>query len=218
MNQLRQTNLRDQALAVLKYRLVSGDLAPGQIYSAAALATELGVSNSPVREAMLTLVNQGLMETVRNRGFRVIPLSDREQKNVYDLRVLLEIPSMVRLCAIDEVRARKDEFSAIADEIVAAAKQGDIVTYLDADHRFHIGLLEILGNEQLVSIVNNLRDQARLFALRALSEQGVLVKSAEEHQPILNAITDGDKKLVAALMTAHLQHVRGDWAVPPSRK
>jgi DNA-binding GntR family transcriptional regulator len=218
MNQLRQTNLRDQALAVLKYRLVSGDLAPGQIYSAAALATELGVSNSPVREAMLTLVNQGLMETVRNRGFRVIPLSDREQKNVYDLRVLLEIPSMVRLIGVEGVKARKDEFSAIADEIVAAARQGDILTYLDADHRFHIGLLEMLGNEQLVNIVNNLRDQARLFALRALSEQGVLVKSAEEHQPILDAIIEGDKKAVSTLMTAHLQHVRGDWAVPPHRR
>jgi len=99
-NRLQQTNLRDQALEVLKLRLISGDLAPGQIYSAASLATELGVSNSPVREAMLTLVNQGLMEAVRNRGFRVVPLSEKERRNIYDLRLLVEIPSMARLASL----------------------------------------------------------------------------------------------------------------------
>jgi len=212
MDQLRQNNLRDQALAVLKLRLVSGDLLPGEIYSAAALAAELGVSNSPVREAMLTLVNQGLMETVRNRGFRVVPLSDKERRNVYDLRMLLEIPSMARLASMQEVKDRKNEFSAIAAEIVATARKGDIVGYLDADLRFHLGLLGILGNEQLTTIVGNLRDQTRQFGLKALSKAGALVKSAEEHHQILDAIVEGDKKKTAALMTAHLAHIRGDWA------
>lgn len=212
-NHLQQTNLRDQALAVLKLRLVSGDLAPGQIYSAASLAAELGVSNSPVREAMLTLVNQGLMETVRNRGFRVIPLSDKERRNVYDLRILLEIPSMARLASMKEkVAARKDEFSKIASNMVESAKSGDIVSYLDADRSFHIGLLDILENEQLTSIVENLRDQTRQYGLKALSERGDLVKSAEEHQPILDALVAGDKKLVTKLMTDHLSHLVGDWA------
>jgi DNA-binding GntR family transcriptional regulator len=218
MDQLRQTNLRDQALAVLKLRLISGDLAPGEIYSAAALAAELGVSNSPIREAMLTLVNQGLMEAVRNRGFRVVPLSDKERQNIYDLRTMLEIPSMVRLAAHKEVVKRKNEFSAIASEIVACAKAGDIVGYLDADRRFHIGLLGILQNDQLTTIVENLRDQTRQYGLRALSEQGILVKSAKEHQPILDAILAGDKKKIATLMTDHLRHIRGDWAGAPSEK
>lgn len=218
MTQLRPNNLRDQALAVLKLRLISGDLAPGEIYSAAALATELGVSNSPVREAMLTLVNQGLMEAVRNRGFRVVPLSEKERQNVYDLRMMLEIPSMVRLASHQEVRDRQDEFSAIAAEIVTAAKSGDIVGYLDADLRFHVGLLRILQNEQLIAIVENLREQTRQYGLKALSKQGTLVKSAEEHQPILDAILAGDKKAIAALMTNHLKHVRGDWAgIGPAR-
>lgn len=212
-NRLQQTNLRDQALAVLKLRLVSGDLAPGQIYSAASLAAELGVSNSPVREAMLTLVNQGLMETVRNRGFRVIPLSEKERRNVYDLRILLEIPSMARLASMKEkVAARKDEFAKIASSMVESAKSGDIVGYLDADRSFHIGLLDILENEQLTSIVDNLRDQTRQYGLKALSERGDLVKSAEEHQPILDALVAGDKKLVTKLMTDHLSHLVGDWA------
>lgn len=210
---LSQSNLRDQALEILKLRLVSGDLAPGQIYSASSLATELGVSNSPVREAMLTLVNQGLMETVRNRGFRVVPLSQRELRNIYDLRVLIEIPSMARLAEMAEaVRARESEFAAIADTIVSSAKIADIVRYLEADRAFHIGLLELLQNEQLVSIVGNLRDQSRHYGLKALSDRGILVHSAEEHQPILKAIVDGDARLTTKLMINHMNHLIGDWA------
>ncbi|WP_199500231.1 GntR family transcriptional regulator [Methylovirgula sp. 4M-Z18] len=210
---MHQTNLRDQALQVLKFRLVSGDLAPGQIYSAAALAAELGVSNSPVREAMLTLVNQGLLETVRNRGFRVIPLSDKERRNIYDLRILLEIPSMVKLSKMSgTIAQRKDEFSKIASDMVKCAKKGDIVGYLDMDRNFHLGLLEILQNEQLVSIVEKLRDQTRQYGLKALSDRGDLVRSAEEHQPILDAIISGDGKLTSKLMTEHLSHLVRDWA------
>src|SRR5438445_2065516 len=169
-NRLQTTNLRDQALEVLKLRLISGDLAPGQIYSAASLAAELGVSNSPVREAMLTLVNQGLMEAVKNRGFRIVPLSEKERRNIYDLRLLIEIPSMARLASMKEkVAARKEEFSKIASDMVACAKKGDIVGYLDADRHFHLGLLDILENDQLTAIVENLRDQARQYGLKALS-------------------------------------------------
>lgn len=211
--QLRQTNLRDQALSILKLRLVSGDLVPGQIYSASALAEELGVSNSPVREAMLTLVNQGLMEAVRNRGFRVLPLSDKERHNIHQLRLLLEIPSMVKLAGMQQpLQARADEFSKIATEMVAFAKAGDIVGYLDMDRQFHLGLLAMLDNEQLVTIVENLRDQSRQFGLKTLRETGGLIQSAEEHQPILDAMLKGDAKKTASLMTAHLSHLIGDWA------
>src|SRR5215475_15648826 len=113
MDQLHQTNLRDQALAVLKLRLVSGDLAPGEIYSAASLAAQLGVSASPIREAMLTLVNQGLMEAVRNRGFRVVPLDDNDRREIYEMRVLLEIPATAALAGRQEIIEQYDTFRGI---------------------------------------------------------------------------------------------------------
>ncbi|XBS71480.1 GntR family transcriptional regulator [Acerihabitans sp. KWT182] len=210
---LKQSNLRDQALSILKLRLISGDLAPGKIYSASALAEELGVSNSPVREAMLTLVNHGLMETVRNRGFRVVHFSDKERQNVYDLRILLEVPSMVKLARLSErVRPRKEEFAHIAADMVNFAKEGNIAGYLEMDHRFHLELLAILENEQLVAIVENLRAQSRQYGLKALRGSGGLVKSAEEHQPILDAIVAGDTELTSRLMTSHLNHFMSDWA------
>ena len=72
---LRRASLRDQALSAIRSALMTGQLVPGVVYSAAALAADLGVSNSPVREAMLALVDEGLMEVVPNRGYRPVTLS-----------------------------------------------------------------------------------------------------------------------------------------------
>ncbi|WP_144158068.1 GntR family transcriptional regulator [Paraburkholderia sp. BCC1885] len=210
---LQHTNLRDQALAVLKLRLVSGDIAPGKIYSAAALATELGVSNSPVREAMLTLVNEGLMETVKNRGFRVVPISDKERRNIYELRKLIEVPAMSKLATMHKkIAEHSEELHTVAASMVEFAKSGDIVSYLGADRNFHLTLLGFLENERLTSIVENLREQSRQYGLKALSARGELAKSAEGHKPLLEAILAGDKKLVTKLMTDHISHLISDWA------
>jgi len=74
------------------------------------------------------------------------------------------------------------------------------------------GLLELLENDHLTAVVENLRDQSRQYGLKTLSESGALVKSAEEHQPILDALVAGDQKLTARLMTEHLSHLVTDWA------
>ncbi|MER6873164.1 GntR family transcriptional regulator, partial [Amycolatopsis sp. NPDC000673] len=99
MTQLQRTNLREQVLEVVRQAMVSGDLRPGDIYSAAALATRLGVSSSPVREALLTLVNQGLLEPVRNRGYRVVAMTERDLDEIYEMRLLLEVPATLSAAA-----------------------------------------------------------------------------------------------------------------------
>ncbi|MEU9454874.1 GntR family transcriptional regulator [Streptomyces sp. NPDC048277] len=197
---------------ILRQRLVSGDLKPGEIYSAQALAAELGVSGSPVREAMLTLVNQGLMEPVRNRGFLVVSLSEKDRQDILELRVMLEVPAMVRLAGRAEVAAARAEYQAVADLIVSAAETGDVVEYLEQDRVFHLGLIGMLGNPRLTQAVENLRDQTRLFGLQSLIESGTLTASALEHAEILAAMVSGDQAATEALMSRHLEHVRGDWA------
>lgn len=204
---IQQTKLRDQVLEVLRFRLVSGEFEPDAIYSAVALAKELGVSPSPVREAMLTLVNQGLMEAVRNRGFRVAPVSERECKEIHQLRLLLEVPSMASLAGSTALKARALEFKGVVAELVACAERTDFVGYLQADRKFHLGILGLLENERLVQIVGNLREQTRHHGLRQLAARGELVTSAREHADILEAMLKGDSTLTAELMTCHLGHI-----------
>ncbi|MFD0448742.1 GntR family transcriptional regulator [Streptomyces indonesiensis] len=168
---LQRTNLREQVLALVRQALVSGEIRPGDIYSAAALATRLGVSSSPVREAMLTLVNEGLMEPVRNRGYRVIPMSEHDLDEVYTMRLLLEVPGTLQAAA----NAQPEDLTrlaVIADEIEKTAREGDVVGFLEADRRFHLGLLQLCGNRRLVTTVAAMRDQTRLYGLEALAERG----------------------------------------------
>ncbi|MCR5943732.1 GntR family transcriptional regulator [Ochrobactrum sp. XJ1] len=208
--QIQTNNLRDQALMILKSRLISGELVPGEIYSAASLANELGVSNSPVREAMLTLVNQGLMETVRNRGFRVIPVRRKQLEDIYDVRMLLEIPSIQKLAEIpDTVRKVEPELRQIIRELRRCSEESDIVGYLTADKQFHLQLLGLLNNPYLVSTVENLRDQVRQYGVSA---NEVLSRSAIEHENILDAIIEGNPPKAAELMRLHVHQLVSDFS------
>ncbi|WP_028935219.1 GntR family transcriptional regulator [Pseudonocardia spinosispora] len=211
MSELHYTNLRDQALEVVRQALVSGEIRPGDIYSAAALANRLGVSSSPVREAMLTLVNQGLLEPVRNRGYRVVEMSERDLDEVYEMRLLIELPGTLR-AASHATAEDIERLGLIAGEIEKAANDGDIVRFLDADRRFHLDLLALCGNRRLVDTVAALRDQTRLYGLESLAEHGRLGSAASEHREFLAAMAEGDATVLEAIVRRHLEHVRADWA------
>ncbi|GAA3585865.1 GntR family transcriptional regulator [Amycolatopsis ultiminotia] len=208
---LQRTSLRDQVLEVVRQAMVSGEIRPGDIYSAAALAARLGVSSSPVREAMLTLVNQGLMEPVRNRGYRVVAMGEQDLDEIYELRRLLEIPATLSAGANAEP-GDLDRLGGLAADIEAAAEAGDVARFLDADRRFHLDLLTLGGNGRLVAGVMALRDQTRLYGLEKLAEDGRLTGAAGEHREILAAISLRDQSKLEDLMRAHLRHTRADWA------
>ncbi|WP_280394725.1 GntR family transcriptional regulator [Nocardia brasiliensis] len=208
---LQHTNLRDQVLEVVRQAMVSGELRPGDIYSAAALATRLGVSSSPVREAMLTLVTQGLMEPVRNRGYRIVAMTEQDLDEIYELRQLLEIPATLAAGAKIEPEDL-DRLAGLAGDIESAARAGDVAGFLEADRRFHLDLLAHGGNRRLVDSIATLRDQTRLYGLDKLAEGGRLIGAAVEHREILAAISSRDWAELERLMHTHLRHTRADWA------
>lgn len=208
---LRHTSLRDQVLEVVRQAMVSGEIRPGDIYSAAALATRLGVSSSPVREALLTLVNQGLMEPVRNRGYRVVAMEEQDLDEIYEMRQLLEVPGTLSAAA-KAGPADLERLGDLAGEIERAAREGDVASFLDADRRFHLALLSLAGNRRLLESIANLRDQTRLYGLEKLAEGGRLTGAAGEHREILAAIAAQDWDALENLMHTHLRHTRADWA------
>ncbi len=204
-------SLRGQVAHALRAALVAGQMRPGEVYSAPTLAARLGVSATPVREAMLDLVKEGLVETVRNKGFRVTELSDRELDNLTEIRQLIEVPTTVRVIGVataeDVARLRP-----IAHRIVEVAERRDLIAYIEHDRRFHLELLALAGNSHLVSLVGELRARSRLFGLTRLAETGELVPSAREHVEMLDLIEAGDRAGLERLMRVHIGHVRGRWA------
>ncbi|WNF30109.1 GntR family transcriptional regulator [Streptomyces sp. C11-1] len=203
--------LRDQVAHALRAALISGELRPGAVYSAPTLAEDFGISATPVREAMLDLAREGLVEPVRNKGFRVTEVDDRDLDQYTEIRALIEIPVTGRVTRT----ATRDELEALrplAEEIVRAARDHDLIGYLEADRRFHLALLGLAGNQRLVETVGDLRKRTRLYGLTALDERGELIPSAEEHLELLDVMLTGDAEGAEACMARHLGHVRSLWA------
>ncbi|PKW11355.1 DNA-binding transcriptional regulator, GntR family [Streptomyces sp. 1222.5] len=207
----RRSSFRERVADALRAALVAGELRPGEVYSAPSLAARFGVSATPVREAMLDLAKEGLVDTVPNKGFRVTAVSDRQLDEYTHIRALIEIPTVVELARTAD-RVSLEALRPAAREIVTAAVAGDLIAYVEADTRFHLGLLALAGNAHLVEVVADLRKRSRLYGLTALVEAGRLLASAEEHLELLDALLERDGKAVREVMTRHLGHVRGLWA------
>ncbi|MFI9626572.1 GntR family transcriptional regulator [Streptomyces sp. NPDC052042] len=206
-----QERLRDKVGHALRAALIAGELRPGSVYSAPGLAAELGVSATPVREAMLDLAREGLVEPVRNKGFRITEVSERDLDQYTELRTIIEVPTIGRItktATADELEALRP----IAEEIVTSAREHNLIGYLEADRCFHLTLLGLSGNDRLVETVGDLRKRSRLYGLTGLDEAGKLVSSAEEHVELLDVMLTGDAEAAEACMLRHLGHVRSLWA------
>ena len=97
---VRSDSLREQVTRALEAAVVAGELQPGEIYSAPTLAERFQVSATPVREAMLDLVGEGMMEAVRNRGFRVMEVSEADLDQISQIRLLIEVPIMSQVAKL----------------------------------------------------------------------------------------------------------------------
>jgi DNA-binding GntR family transcriptional regulator len=208
---LRADSLREQVTRALEAAIVAGELEPGVIYSAPGLAERFGVSATPVREAMLDLVKEGFVEPLRNRGFRIVEMSDEDLDNIAQIRLLIEIPTIAQV-APRLTPVRFETLDVAAEAIERAAADGDILEYLDADRRFHVELISAIGNARLTDLVDRLRRQARLFGLKDLAKAGRLMASAREHRALLDMLRVKDIEAAENLMRTHIGHTRGLWA------
>lgn len=203
-----RATLKESTEAIIRRALLDGTMQPGEIYSANKLAARLGISNSPAREAMITLADKGLLEPVKNRGYRVVDMTDRDKQEVYELRVLIEVEA-VRRAALAGIEAhRAAHLRELAQATCQAATAGDTVEYLEVDQRFHAELVNLVGNRRWVQIVENLRDQSRINGAYHLKLRGVLEETAREHEQIVEAVIAGDARRAVELMIRHLEYAR----------
>lgn len=200
----RQT-LKDSTEAIIRQALLNGEMTPGEIYSANSLAAKLGISNAPAREAMMSLVSRGMLELVRNRGFRVVDLTEQDRREIYDLRCLIEVEAVRRAAAMELRDQDKGQLRYLARRTVELVP--DMVRYLEADQTFHGTLVGLLGNRRWSEIVTNLRDQTRVNgSYTYMKEHDLLAQSAQQHVQIAEAVVVGDAERAAELMVGHLNY------------
>lgn len=209
-------NMREEITETLRGAVIVGELQPNQVYSAPILAEHFGVSSTPVREAMIQLANEGLFETVRNKGFRVREPSATELDELAELRMLVEVPTVRRIAQTGVAGEQLDALRQLAQGIEAAARDGDLIAHVTIDLEFHCRLLALSGNGQLVELVRSLKTRSRVPGLKDLLERGTLVPSSREHAEILDLIAARDADGAERVARHHIGHVRGSWAARDS--
>ena len=208
---LAKANLRERVLRALRAAIVSGELTPGEVYSAPSLAATFGVSATPVREAMLDLAKENLVAVVPNKGFRVTVVDEEQLDQITAIRRLLEPPVVAEVTALIPA----EDFAGLrrlAQEIVDGARAGDLAQYTEADNEFHLRLLAYSGNQRLVDLVAELRGQTRLVGLASLLDRGQLVSSAREHLELMDLMQRRDAAAVEAFMNRHINHIQDLWS------
>lgn len=196
------TTLRDLVVQRLRSDIVSGRSAPGTLYSVPSLADEIGVSTTPVREALLELCRAGLVTPRRNRGFRVEPTSLEALNDLFSLRDLLE------RFAITALAERRPNDAAglhrLADAIGEAVGQEDVRAYLETDRAFHQELVSQAGNPLLTRLVMELRDAMRLYGIDSGAGRKRQKASVAEHHRLVDLAAGGKAEEAAALLSRHI--------------
>ncbi|HEY2557486.1 MAG TPA: GntR family transcriptional regulator [Diaminobutyricibacter sp.] len=199
------TKASDRAYATLREDIMEWRLAPGTVLQEVEQSERLGVSRTPVREALARLGADGLVATQRGRGLVVTTVSVESITQLFDLRRVLEQES-ARLAARNRDR---DVFVGLRDEFLHAAEllgDGDPAheRYYDLVARFDLAVDHAAGNPYLVSTLRNLRPH--LVRIRRVSRDDLerLRTAAEEHLLIVEAIVDGDAELAASATQVHL--------------
>lgn len=208
---LAKANLRERVLRALRAAIMSGELVPGEVYSAPSLAATFGVSATPVREAMLDLAKENLITVVPNKGFRVTVVDEEQLDQITAIRRLLEPPVVAQVAGLVPPEDFAD-LRRLAQEIVDGARAGNFVQYTDSDNEFHLRLLGYSGNQRLVDLVAELRGQTRLVGLASLLDRGQLVASAQEHLDLVDLMERRDVPAVEKFMVRHINHIQDLWS------
>jgi DNA-binding GntR family transcriptional regulator len=204
VKQVRQTeSVNAQVLDALRAAVITGELQPGTLHSVQTLATQLGVSRTPVREALIKLSQQGMVRFERNRGVRVLQTSLHDLEEVFALRLLLEVPATRLACRqIDEAGRR--ELRRLHQAMERVARAGNEYRLWEHDRRFHLVLLQASGNLRLAAYVDGLRDMVLRSGVSTVSRSRSLDDIVAEHREVLDHVESRDAAGAAEAMRAHI--------------
>ncbi|MBK1786907.1 GntR family transcriptional regulator [Prauserella cavernicola] len=198
-------NLAKEIFDELRGAIVSGELTPGALYSVHDLAARLGVSRTPVREALIQLSERGMVRFERNRGIRILQTSLHDLEEVFAIRLLLEVPATFR-ATTQRPPGWLDELAGHLDAMRTAAGKHDEATFMAADRRFHEAINAASGNLRLAHYIDSLRDMVLVRGNSTVDRSRTLADILTEHETIFELIESGKAHEAAASMRAHLLH------------
>lgn len=193
----------EMAYKAIRQRILDNVYPAGHRALEQEYADELGLSRTPVREALLRLASEGLVEVIPRHGTRVLPVSAGDMREIYLMLTALE-PMAAELVARKKLPAAdlKPLVEASRDMTIAL-KSDDLDAWADADERYHRLLIALAGNRLLADTVQGLWDRAHRARMVTLRLRPKPINSTAEHNAIVEAIRAGDPVEAARLYRAH---------------
>lgn len=190
----------------LKQSILNNELYPGYQALEPEIAKNLGVSRTPVREALIRLENERLIELIPRRGMRVVPLVPSDMREIYQVLTSLEVTAVELLARQRPLRSHLFELEqAINDmdqQLAADHREG----WAEADDRFHRLLVEACGNTRLAMMAATLRDQGHRARLVTLKMREKPTKSNKDHRDVIDAVLAGDWQKASQIHYEHRRH------------
>lgn len=181
--------LRDVVFNTLREAILKGELEPGERLMEIALAQKLGVSRTPIREAIRKLELEGLVVMAPRKGAEVAEITLKDLRDVLEVRKNLE-ELAVELACKKATEADIEEMKAAHEEFIKTISQKDLTVIAEADVKFHDVIYKITGNKRLIQILNNLREQMYRYRLEYIKDEKKRMIVTDEHLQIIEAIED----------------------------
>ena len=200
---LQYPSLGDRVFEAVRDAIRRKELVPGTLYSVAAISEQMGVSRTPVREALLQLAAHGVVRFEPNRGVRILQVTIEDIEEIYNLRLLLEVPCAYQ-AAIDIDEAGKQKLQESFQGMESSLTANDEILFQQYDLVFHMVILEAGGNDRIVEAVKVTRAQMHA---RGLSTTPTRPLSAilEPHRRLFEAIMRHDPEAAATAAQSHLR-------------
>ena len=197
--------LRDVVFNTLRQAILRGELKPGERLMEIQLANKLGVSRTPIREAIRKLENEGLVLMTPRKGAEVAEITEKSMLDVLEIRKALE--ELTTGLACDRITPEQIERLKEAETYFEEMLDGrDITLIAEADVKFHDIIFEATDNKRLINLLNNLREQMYRFRIEYLKGLEYYPKLKEEHNMLIRAIENGDKETAKQVIGNHIDN------------
>lgn len=187
----------------IKDKIINLDLMPGQILMVQQLSRDLGISRTPVREAIIRLRDDGLVNETDGRKFRVSDITWKMIDDIYETRQALEILAigkLARTITLERVR----EFQEIIARMERMIEQGDSAAYFSEDSEFHNKIFLLHNNHVMTACLERMKDQQQRIRYLTTGCRNRDIESFEEHERIVRCLSEGDSERACEEMRLHL--------------
>lgn len=201
---VKRNTMQEEALNRLKEVILSGQLSPDAFYTENDFAEALQISRTPVREAVKSLIHDGLLVSVPRKGLKVREFTRSEVEQIFLLRQKIE-GSILEKVSSTITEDQLKTLNKIVAEQENAIEKDDRILFIDLDQEFHNFLIRVTEYDLIEEMIMNLHNLTRLIGHRAIMKQGRMEEVIDEHRAIIQALSKKDAPLAQLKMTFHLE-------------